>query len=125
MTGVLIGIPTHRRAILLRKCLESLAAQEGIPPSIRVFVADNDASNHEGVDIAEAMAGDFPFPLTASVVAEQGISAVRNAILDEARRCQAEFIAMIDDDETASPHWLAQLLKAQKAYGTDVVAGPV
>ena len=32
---------------------------------------------------------------------------------------------MIDDDELASPHWLAGLVDAAKASGADIVGGPV
>jgi GT2 family glycosyltransferase len=50
---------------------------------------------------------------------------VRNAILAEAQRRNADFIAMIDDDEVASPEWLANLLRTQRSTGADVVGGPV
>ena len=122
---VLIGIPTHKRPELLRQCLDSIAAQEGELPDISVFVADNDAAGKEGSAVVAEMAPSFRFPLTSTVVAEPGISAVRNAILAEAKARGSDFIAMIDDDETASDRWLAELLKAQKTFRTGVVGGPV
>jgi succinoglycan biosynthesis protein ExoM len=123
--SVLVGIPTHKRPDLLRQCLDSIAAQEGDLPPVRVFVADNDAKGQEGSRLAQEVAAGYRFPISSTVVAEPGISAVRNAILDEARREGDEFIAMIDDDETASPQWLSELLRVQAEYGADVVGGPV
>jgi glycosyltransferase involved in cell wall biosynthesis len=58
-------------------------------------------------------------------VEEPGISAARNAILDEARRRRVDFLAMIDDDEEADPDWLRELLKMQQNAHADVVGGPV
>jgi glycosyltransferase involved in cell wall biosynthesis len=123
--SVLVGIPTHRRPDLLRQCLESIAAQAGELPPIRVFVADNDAKGRAGERLVAEMAAAYRFPLTGTVVAEPGISAVRNAILAEARRGGNEFIAMIDDDVRAQPDWLAILFARSAATGADVLAGPV
>jgi GT2 family glycosyltransferase len=75
--------------------------------------------------LATELRSSFRFPLTSTVVEEPGISAVRNAILREARRQNADFVAMIDDDETASPDWLAQLLGVRRDLGVGVVGGPV
>ena len=122
---LLVGIPTHKRPELLRKCLDSIAAQRGALPEIEVFIADNDAAGREGVNLVEQMAPGFPYPLAGAVVAQPGISAVRNAILDEAKRRGVDFIAMIDDDETASPEWLVNLLKVQRETSADIVGGHV
>ena len=103
---------------------DSIAAQEGELPPVRVFVADNDAKGREGDRWLRSLP-HYRFPISSTVVDEPGISAVRNAILAEARSSGAEFVAMIDDDETVAPHWLARLLDAQRRYGADVVGGPV
>ena len=123
--NVLIGIPTHKRPELLRACLDSIAAQSGPDATVRLFVADNDSAGREGHDLVRRLVPEFRFPLSSAVVAEPGISAVRNAILAEARRSGADFVAMIDDDETASPNWLSELLRVQAAFGADAVGGPV
>ena len=122
---LLVGIPTHRRPDMLRECLESVALQTGDLPDIEVFVADNDTSAREGVAVVEDMKPSYRFPLSATTVATPGISAVRNAILTVARRREVDFIAMIDDDETASANWLVQLLRVQSATQAGVVGGPV
>lgn len=122
---LLVGIPTHKRPELLRECLESIAAQQGELPDIQLFVADNDAKGQEGVRLIEAMRASYRFPLNAAIIAEPGISAVRNAILDEARDQDVDFIAMIDDDVQADPHWLPMLWERARATGADILAGPV
>lgn len=120
---LLVGIPTHKRPEMLRKCLESIARQEGELPDVRVFVADNDPAGREGLNLVGEVAGSFRFPISATVVEEPGVSAVRNAILSEAKARGSDFIAMIDDDEAASPQWLAELLKVQQEYAGDIVGG--
>jgi GT2 family glycosyltransferase len=71
------------------------------------------------------MAAAYRFPLSATTVEVPGISAARNAILDEARRRGVDFIAMIDDDETASTGWLSNLLTMQRETSAEVVGGPI
>ena len=122
---ILVGIPTHRRPDLLRECLGSIARQQGELPAIEVFVADNDPAKREGVAVVDEMKASYKFPLSAEVAPVPGISAVRNAILGEARRRCADFIAMIDDDETASSEWLVNLLKMQQSTSADIVGAPV
>jgi glycosyltransferase involved in cell wall biosynthesis len=122
---ILIGVPTHKRPELLRACLESIEALVGVEANVQVLVADNDPQGRAGAKLAGELAGDFPFRLTSTVVEEPGISAVRNAILDEAKRWAADFIAMIDDDATASTDWLSELLRVQLETGADAIGGPV
>ena len=122
---ILIGIPTHRRPELLRECLESIARQVGQLPDVEVFVADNNPAGREGIAAVDALKASYRFPISAETVPTPGISAVRNAILAEARRRNVDFIAMIDDDETASTEWLVNLLTMQRSTSADVVGGPV
>ena len=122
---LLIGIPTHKRPELLRLCLDSIAAQRGELPEIEVFIADNDPGGMQGLAVVEQLAVRFPYPLSGVAVAQPGISAVRNAILDEARRRKADFIAMIDDDVRADRWWLSKLFAKSAETGSDIFAGPV
>jgi succinoglycan biosynthesis protein ExoM len=55
----------------------------------------------------------------------RGISMARNAILEAALDLSADWVAFIDDDETAAPNWLAELMAAAKRYNADVVQGRV
>jgi glycosyltransferase involved in cell wall biosynthesis len=123
---VLIGVPSHRRPDGLRRLLRSLEAQEGLDGTdVEVFVADNDATGGEAITVCKELAPDFRWPLTCELVEERGISAARNAILDQARQKRADFVGMIDDDEVAEPNWLRELLMMQEGTGADVVGGPV
>jgi succinoglycan biosynthesis protein ExoM len=51
-----------------------------------------------------------------------GVANARNAALAVAK---GELIAFLDDDEEASPRWLANLLETQRKFEADVVFGPV
>jgi glycosyltransferase involved in cell wall biosynthesis len=84
-----------------------------------ILVVDNDAELKEGAAIAAEMG------VPSVVESERGISAARNRILDYAHReSSSDFIAMIDDDETASPTWLISLMAMQRKTGAHVVSGP-
>jgi succinoglycan biosynthesis protein ExoM len=123
---ILIGIPTFHRPAMLADLLASLAAQEfdaGL--EVEVFVADNDAASKEGQALCQRLADGWRWPLEADVVAEPGISAVRNRILAEARLRRAPLVVMVDDDETVAPGWLEALVCTQRLCSAQVVAGPV
>jgi GT2 family glycosyltransferase len=123
---LLVGIPSFRRPAMLAALLESLAAQRQIDDlAIEIFVADNDAGAAEGFELCTKLAPRFRFPLSAATVAEPGISAVRNRILTEAARRGSSLVAMVDDDETVAPDWLAQLVSVAKLHDAEIVGGPV
>jgi len=126
MSLVLIGIPSFRRPHTLGLLLDSLEHQVGLDGhDVRLFVADSDAGHGDAIALCRARAATMRRPLSSALVAEPGISAARNRILAEARAIGADFLAMIDDDETAEPGWLAALLDVQAATGADLVGGPV
>jgi succinoglycan biosynthesis protein ExoM len=54
-----------------------------------------------------------------------GIPMARNAALEAALRNSPDFIAFLDDDEVAPPHWLKSLLRALEDSGADAVQGGV
>jgi hypothetical protein len=59
-------------------------------------------------------------------VAQPGIPQVRNALVEAALRLPGvRFVAMLDDDEAADPHWLHAMLACQAATRADVVGGAV
>jgi glycosyltransferase involved in cell wall biosynthesis len=110
----------------LKKLLNSLSTQEGVQDvSIEVFVADNDPAGSEAAAVCNELAPGFRWPLTGNIVEEPGISAARNAILDQGRRRRSDFIVMLDDDEVAAPSWLSELLRMQAHTGADLIGGPV
>src|SRR5262245_65678342 len=66
-----------------------------------------------------ALAEPLPYPLCEP---RPGISHARNAGVAASR---GFYVAFLDDDEVASPLWLASLLAAMREYATDIVVGPV
>ncbi|MCV9998804.1 glycosyltransferase [Pararhizobium sp. YC-54] len=116
-----IGVCTYRRPEL-EQTLRSLGAI-AVPDDvqIRIIVADNDGtpSAKERVDaLRAAVAHEIVYVHCPS----SNISIARNACLDNAT---GDFLAFIDDDETASEDWIARLLETAKATGADAVLGPV
>ena len=114
-----IGICTFRRP-QVTEVLSSLAEinrPEGV--TIRLIVADND-DTPSAQEVAEG--ADLPFELTYVHAPGRNISIARNAILDAAR---ADYLAFIDDDETADPNWLIELYNEAQRTNADVVFGPV
>jgi GT2 family glycosyltransferase len=89
-------------------------------PEIQVIVADNDECG-TAADVCKS----FPMarPIKYVIETRRGISQTRNRAIAEAG--DADFIALIDDDEVPDPSWLDELLSTQKQFGADVTCGPV
>lgn len=113
-------ICTFRRPFL-EQTLASVAAQV-LPDgaSLGVVVADND-TGPTARELVQRIAAGFPFALTYVHAPERNISLARNACLDAAT---AEYVAFLDDDETAPPGWIAGLWQAVQATGADAVFAP-
>lgn len=116
MTDIDLCICTFRRESLT-DAIRSAAAQ--ILPQghrLHIIVADNDeAPSALGRVKATGIAVDYIH------APARNISVARNACLNAAR---AEWVAFLDDDETAPPDWLAQLLACANKTGADAVFGP-
>jgi succinoglycan biosynthesis protein ExoM len=116
-----IGVCTFRRPELA-ETLRSLAAVT-VPAgaAVRIIIADNDVSPSAQA-LTERLRPTIPFEITYVHCPASNISIARNACLDNST---GDFLAFIDDDETASKEWLAQLLGTARATGADAVLGPV
>lgn len=122
---VVIGIPTFKRPQGLRRLLDSLAKTQA-PFTPHILVADNEGSEGAGIKLVSEIikSGTYPFPLHVIAVPERGISQARNGILTQGFEVmQADYLAMVDDDETVEPDWIAELVKMQQQTGADVVSG--
>lgn len=120
---VAIAIATCGRPRSLGFLLESLSRLRLIRnprTEVRVIVVDNHPQE-EGRDIVAAWEGRLPFPITYQVERRRGIATARNRLVQLAAGC--DFIAFIDDDETASTDWLDELLEARKQFNADIVQG--
>jgi succinoglycan biosynthesis protein ExoM len=116
-----VGVCTFRRPAVAETLasLGRLVLPRNV--SLRVIVADNDetASAEAVVRQAASAAG---LELAYVHAPARNICIARNAILDAA---QGDFLAFIDDDETATPGWLLALLAEADRGGWDAVLGPV
>ncbi|WP_026615129.1 glycosyltransferase family 2 protein [Ensifer aridi] len=116
-----IGVCTFRRPELADtlRSLASLAVPESA--TIRAIVADNDATPSARA-LVELLRPEMPFEIIYVHCPASNISIARNACLDHST---GDFLAFIDDDETASEDWLLRLLETAHATGADAVLGPV
>lgn len=111
---VTVAVPTYRRPVELRRCLDSLAAMKPGPPGcwVETLVIDNEGSDETTrivCEFSDALPG-----LRLVVESETGVVAVRNRAVVEA---QGMWLACIDDDMTASEGWLDDLLDDAEQHG--------
>ena len=108
---------------MLTECVLSLVAQQ-VPEDclINLVIVDNNGAP-EARDVVVASAAGAPFPIHYVHESRPGIAAARNRVIDAALGLEADWIALIDDDEVASPCWLADLVAAADRYAADVVEG--
>ena len=119
---VAVIIPTLRRPDSLERALRSVFGQVGSLDRIgAVVVADNDPEG-SAASLVERLEAQAPVPLIYTHAPVPGVATARNVGL---AATDAPLIAFLDDDEAASPGWLAALLDAQMQTGADVVFGPI
>lgn len=123
MPRVAVCIPTFRRPRSLARLLDALARLE-TEADVRVIVADNDGDGGEGLALCRDLGG-YRWPLTCVSVTVRGVVAVRNALMAKALERDAEFIAMIDDDEWPAAGWLDALLAMQARTAAGAVGGTI
>ncbi len=121
-----VVVPTYRRPAMLRDTLNSLVAQEGAS-SFAILVVENDVSEQAGLGVARQFLEAGRLIGIAEVEPAPGNVSAINAGYATALSAfpNAEYILMIDDDEIASPGWIASLMTAQRRSGADIVGGPV
>ncbi|WP_265502470.1 glycosyltransferase family A protein [Paracoccus beibuensis] len=121
--AVLIGICTFRRPELA----QTLASLRDLKPcgmGVRIAVADND-DTPSARDLVARVAQDHPVPIVYLHAPAGNISIARNALLDHAEAVGARLFIYLDDDQTARPEWLQQLVAAWRADPAGAVLGPV
>ena len=116
---ICVVIPTRGRPDGLRNALRSVASQEADGFTFSVVVSDNNPDS-SARDAVEAFARTAPVSVTYVHAPEPGVSSARNAGL-EAAPGEARYIAFLDDDQVAPPHWLARTFAASRAHGLVVV----
>ena len=122
---IAVCVCTRARPQMLRRCLASLSAQRLDSARLRMVVVlvDNNPAP-EARPIYDELCGT----LDRSVFVHcprPGIPVARNAALAAALDAGADYVAFLDDDEVAPPHWLGRLLQALQASRADAVQGGV
>jgi succinoglycan biosynthesis protein ExoM len=104
-----IGICTYRRPAVVATLtsLFELDIPQGV--TVRLIVADNDAEPSAKASI-DNLRKASPFEIIYVHCPKSNISIARNACLSTS---QAEFLAFIDDDETAPREWLSEIWPLQ------------
>jgi succinoglycan biosynthesis protein ExoM len=103
------------------RSLDVLDLPEGV--NLRIVVSDNDDSP-SAKTVVEETAATMTRPVLYCHAPARNISVARNAGLDAAAKREADWVAFLDDDETAEPDWLAELLDCAKTTSADAVFGP-
>jgi glycosyltransferase involved in cell wall biosynthesis len=125
LSEIVVAIPTFKRPTALAHLLAALEKLDA-DNQIIVVVADNDAEGHAGYDLCRSLAAHYRWPLDPVIAEDRGIAQVRNVLVARALAYpDAEFVAMIDDDEWPSPHWLRELVRIQRKTQAEVVEGSI
>lgn len=126
LVEAVICIPTFRRPEGVTRTLQSLLAQRG---NVRfaIVVVENDAENPVGAASANKVLDGSDIPSAVVIEARQGNCHAINRAFTEAREHfpAADYFLMIDDDEIASPDWLARMVSTAHRTGASIVGGPV
>ncbi len=121
-----ICIPTFRRPDGVARTLRSLIAQRGAV-RFAIVVVENDAESPVGAASARETLDATDIPSAVVIEPRQGNCHAINRAFGEARERfpSAHYFLMIDDDEIASPEWLAEMVATARRTGASIVGGPV
>lgn len=112
---ITICICTYNRYDYLTKAIESAMSQDLERSRYKIIVIDN-SPDHAAAEEFGKTFSDLPF-LTYHVEKTPGLSNARNV---GARMSGTPFIAFMDDDAIASPHWASTILSAFERFGEKV-----
>lgn len=121
-----ICIPTFRRPDGVARTLQSLLTQK-CDLRFAIVVVENDAENPVGAASARDLLAGSNVPSAVVVEPRQGNCHAINRAFSEARQQfpTADYFLMIDDDEIATPEWLARMVSTARRTGAGIVGGPV
>jgi succinoglycan biosynthesis protein ExoM len=119
---ICVCVCTYKRPQCLQRLLTELAGQDthGLF-TFSIVVADNDELQSAKAAVLD-FAAQRSIPITYCVEPRQGIALARNKAIENA---SGDFIALIDDDEFPTSHWLLTLFKTCEEHQVDGVLGPV
>ena len=114
--NITVMVCTRDRPERLKTCLESLLGQEY--PNFSVLVIDNFPAGDKTKAVVDGLASPL---ITYVLQPEKGLCRAKNLAVEMAGD---GIVASIDDDETADPHWLAELARGFSDHPeADAVAG--
>ncbi len=115
-----IVVPTHNRAALLRRTLDSLSRLR-VPAEmgVRLYVVGN-ACTDATADLVAEYASTFPWPLLWIEEMMPGKSFALNTGIAAGK---AEWVVFFDDDELIEEDWLEAFRNAVQELDPDFVAG--
>jgi succinoglycan biosynthesis protein ExoM len=117
---------TRKRPLMLKALLASfveLRVPEGT--ELCFLIIDNDSERSAAAAVAAFATEMSGAEVHYIAEPERGIPFARNRALAEAQAMGADYLAFLDDDETADPDWLVGLLGAVRSRGLELVGGPV
>lgn len=122
---IAICIPTLLRPRLLAQCLLATGKIK-IPPACQVLiiVVDNDP-NGSAQAVCHKAKGLAGLEIKYVIEPERGLASVRNRLLNEAAKNNADYFAFIDDDEYPTENWLVRHIETLAAHNAEVSSGPV
>jgi GT2 family glycosyltransferase len=101
-------VPTHNRPEVLRRCLETLQAQEIAPSELEVMVVD-DGSAVRVAELVAEVATRGPIEMRCERIELTGLNGARNR---GASVTEGDVLAFLDDDTLVSAGWAAAMLRA-------------
>ncbi|ALK10786.1 glycosyltransferase family 2 protein [Blastochloris viridis] len=121
MDVVSIVVPTLNRPQPLQRAIASTLAQAELQNiHIEIVVVDNSAEGSAQAVVTALPAGRRPVRYLREP--NPGVANARNAGV---RAASGRWVAFLDDDEEASPNWVAQLVAVARRSGAAAVFGPV
>lgn len=117
-----ICICTRKRMEGLKRLLKSFEKMH-VPPDVdvRIIIVENDEENYSE-SIVREFSDRSKFSVSYYLEPKQGLVIARNRSVAEAGDC--DFCCFTDDDQVVSLNWLTELLKCQREFDADGVAGP-
>ena len=124
--NILVGIATCKCPQMLGELLDSLAQQTILNTDIvvEIVIVDND-EDQSAATLFDQYSDKMRCGMQYLHETKRGIPFARNRVLDHAIYRQAEYIAFIDDDETAATDWLLTMHQIITSRAIDAVQGPV
>ena len=119
--SISVVVPTHNRAYLLRRCIESLLLQR-VEQSFEILIVDDGSTDNTKEIVDSFHEGPAGIPVRYVHHQHGGMVATRLRGIEES---SGELIAFMDDDAVASPNWLKELVIAAARPGVGIVGGRV